>query len=129
MRRSRARASKRCSVPARQLRTRPRACSRYSARPAAAMAGETSVAALASEVVLGQRRALSRAITLLESTRPDDERAGEELIQELAAHAGKGLRVAFTGPPGVGKSTLIDALGLLLIELGRRVAVLAVDPS
>jgi LAO/AO transport system kinase len=77
----------------------------------------------------GQRRALSQAITLLESARAEDEAPAEQLLDMLLPHTGKADRLAFTGPPGVGKSTLIDAFGLLAIELGRRVAVLAVDPS
>ena len=80
-------------------------------------------------VELGDRRALSRAITLLESTRPEDEQAAEALLEEILPRTGKSLRLGISGPPGVGKSTLIDALGLLAIERGKRVAVLAIDPS
>jgi LAO/AO transport system kinase len=80
-------------------------------------------------VELGDRRALSRAITLLESERPEDEPAADALLEELLPQSGKSLRLGISGPPGVGKSTLIDALGLLAIERGKRVAVLAIDPS
>ncbi|WP_431817276.1 methylmalonyl Co-A mutase-associated GTPase MeaB [Gordonia jacobaea] len=80
--------------------------------------------------VLGDRRAdLARAITLVESTRPDHRAAAQELLLALTPHAGKSFRVGITGVPGVGKSTTIEALGMHLIEQGHRVAVLAVDPS
>jgi LAO/AO transport system kinase len=84
---------------------------------------------LASGVLAGERRALSRAITLLESERGQDEATASALLDELVPHAGQSLRLGVSGPPGVGKSTLIDALGLLALARGRRVAVLAVDPS
>jgi LAO/AO transport system kinase len=77
----------------------------------------------------GDRRALSRAITLLESERPADEAPATALLEALLPHSGNSLLVGISGPPGVGKSTLIDALGLLAIERGKRVAVLAIDPS
>lgn len=84
---------------------------------------------LARAVVRGERRALARAITLIESTRPDHRAAAEELLVELLPHAGRGIRLGITGVPGVGKSTFIEAFGLHVIGLGHRVAVLAVDPS
>jgi LAO/AO transport system kinase len=77
----------------------------------------------------GDRAALARAITLVESRRPDDERAAEALLQRLLPHTGRAARIGVTGAPGVGKSTLIEALGTRLCAAGRRVAVLAVDPS
>ncbi len=84
---------------------------------------------LAEAVVAGQRRALAKAITLIESSRADHQAQAQALLQELLPHAGKAVRVGISGVPGVGKSTFIEALGLLLVEQGKRVAVLAVDPS
>ncbi|MCH5642832.1 MULTISPECIES: methylmalonyl Co-A mutase-associated GTPase MeaB [unclassified Gordonia (in: high G+C Gram-positive bacteria)] len=82
------------------------------------------------EAVLADRRAdLARAITLVESKRPDHRAAAQELLLRLTPHAGKSFRVGITGVPGVGKSTTIEALGMHLIEQGHKVAVLAVDPS
>jgi len=77
----------------------------------------------------GDRRAVARAITLLESTRPDRARLGQELLELLVPFTGQAVRMGITGPPGVGKSTFVEALGLHLIRAGQRVAVLAVDPS
>ncbi|HEY3494553.1 MAG TPA: methylmalonyl Co-A mutase-associated GTPase MeaB [Polyangiaceae bacterium] len=85
--------------------------------------------ALAEAVIAGERRALARAITLCESERAADFDAAERLLARLLPRAGGALRVGITGPPGAGKSTLIDALGLLVIAHGHAVAVLAVDPS
>ena len=84
---------------------------------------------LAAPLLAGQRRALARAITLIESTRPDHEAEAQALLAELGPHAGGAVRIGLTGVPGVGKSTFIEALGLWLAERGHRVAVLAVDPS
>lgn len=84
---------------------------------------------LAAPLLAGNRRALARAITLTESTRPDHEAQAQALLAEVLPHAGRSIRVGLTGVPGVGKSTLIEALGLHLADAGRRVAVLAVDPS
>ncbi len=77
----------------------------------------------------GDRGALARAITLVESTRPDHRHQAATLVQALRPFGGNAMRVGITGVPGVGKSTLIDALGSLLTARGHRVAVLAVDPS
>ena len=77
----------------------------------------------------GDRRAIARTITLLESTRPDHAERGQEILDALVPDTGGAVRVGITGPPGVGKSTFIEALGLHLIGKGQRVAVLAVDPS
>jgi LAO/AO transport system kinase len=77
----------------------------------------------------GDRAALPRAITLLESTRADHRDKAQQLLLELLPDAGNAHRVGITGVPGVGKSTTIESLGLHLIERGHRVAVLAVDPS
>jgi LAO/AO transport system kinase len=76
-----------------------------------------------------QRRAIAKAITLLESTRADHRAQGDELLTELLPHAGRAFRLGISGVPGVGKSTFIEALGLFLIARGHRVAVLAIDPS
>ncbi|MBX6321113.1 MAG: methylmalonyl Co-A mutase-associated GTPase MeaB, partial [Rhodospirillaceae bacterium] len=88
-----------------------------------------AIDALARSVRAGDRLALARAITLAESTLPQDRAAAEALIDRLLPHTGQALRLGISGPPGVGKSTLIEALGLHAIAQGRRVAVLAVDPS
>jgi LAO/AO transport system kinase len=80
-------------------------------------------------VLDGSRAGIARAITLVESTRPDHRRAAQQLVSELLPHTGKAIRVGITGVPGVGKSTFIDAFGTMLTSLGHRVAVLAVDPS
>lgn len=90
---------------------------------------ETPRRALAAAVKAGDRRALAQAITLVESTRPDHRLAAEALMDDLLAEGGRSIRLGVSGPPGVGKSTLIERLGLYLVGLGRRVAVLAVDPS
>ncbi len=87
-----------------------------------------------ADAVLGapgpvQRRAMAKAITLLESTRADHRLRGDALLNALLPATGKSFRLGLSGVPGVGKSTFIEALGLFLIEQGHRVAVLAVDPS
>lgn len=87
------------------------------------------VNALAEELRSGKRRALARAITLVESAREDHAEKAQALLERLLSLTGKAHRLGITGTPGVGKSTLIEALGLLLVEEGHRVAVLAVDPS
>jgi LAO/AO transport system kinase len=76
-----------------------------------------------------QRRAMAKAITLLESTRADHRQQADALLTALLPHTGQSLRLGISGVPGVGKSTFIEALGLYLIAQGHRVAVLAVDPS
>src|ERR671913_197649 len=83
----------------------------------------------AEAVQSGDRAALARAITLMESRRPDHREAARALLQSLMPSTGKAVRVGITGVPGVGKSTAIDTLGSMLTEQGHRVAVLAVDPS
>ncbi len=90
---------------------------------------EADSAAWAEAVRRGDRRALARAITHLESTRADQAARGQALLESLVPYTGAAERVGITGPPGVGKSTFIEALGVQLIEQGHRVAVLAVDPS
>lgn len=85
--------------------------------------------AVAASVRANERSGLARAITLVESTRTDHRDLAQQLLLQLLPEAGGAHRVGITGVPGVGKSTFIDALGMMLIERGHRVAVLAVDPS
>jgi LAO/AO transport system kinase len=87
------------------------------------------VSELARKVVEGDRRALARAITLVESTRADHRDEAETLLTTLLPHTGSAIRVGISGAPGAGKSTFIEALGSHLVEHDHRVAVLAVDPS
>jgi LAO/AO transport system kinase len=87
------------------------------------------VEALAGGVERGDRRLLAKAITLIESTRADHQDAAQRLLERLLPKTGGAVRIGITGVPGVGKSTFIEAFGLYLIGLGKRVAVLAVDPS
>jgi LAO/AO transport system kinase len=91
----------------------------------------SEVQALLATLRDGSRRGLARAITLLESTRADHRAAAEDLLERLTREtpAGTSWRVGISGAPGVGKSTFIEAFGLRALEAGRRVAVLAVDPS
>ncbi len=100
----------------------------------AAAATWSDATALAAAIVAGQgsrpgRTALSRAITLMESTRADHRAAAKELYSLLAPHAGGAIRLGISGAPGAGKSTLIETLGTTLTGAGHRVGVLAVDPS
>ncbi|MES2751663.1 MAG: methylmalonyl Co-A mutase-associated GTPase MeaB [Pseudomonadota bacterium] len=92
-------------------------------------ASEKASLQLASDVRAGDRAALARAITLIESRRADHQAQARDLVQALLPLTGKAIRVGITGSPGVGKSTTIDALGMALIAKGHKVAVLAVDPS
>jgi LAO/AO transport system kinase len=85
--------------------------------------------ALAEAVLDGNRRALARAITLIESTRSDHRAAASDLLERLMPHAGNSIRLGISGVPGVGKSTFVEALGNHVIDAGHRVAVLTVDPS
>ena len=80
-------------------------------------------------ILAGQRRALAKAITLSESTRADHQALAQELLTGLLPHTGKAIRLGFTGTPGVGKSTFIEAFGTFLTEQDLKVAVLAIDPS
>lgn len=86
-------------------------------------------ASLAERVVACDRRALARAITLVESTRADHRAEARDLLDALLPHTGRSQRIGVSGAPGSGKSSCIEALGLHAIEQGRQVAVLAVDPS
>ncbi|MFD7908445.1 methylmalonyl Co-A mutase-associated GTPase MeaB [Kitasatospora sp. NPDC059747] len=80
-------------------------------------------------VLDGSRAWIARAVTLVESTRPDHRVLAQQLLQRLLPHAGGAVRVGITGVPGVGKSTFIDSFGTMLTAAGHRVAVLAVDPT
>jgi LAO/AO transport system kinase len=84
---------------------------------------------LAERLLAGDRAALARAITLVESRKAEHQIQARELVQALLPHTGKAMRVGITGVPGVGKSTTIDTLGANLVAAGHKVAVLAVDPS
>ncbi len=98
-------------------------------RPPAAAPGRADVPRLAAGLAAGDRAALARAITLVESRRADDQERARSLVQSVLPNTGRALRVGITGAPGVGKSTTTDALGGFLTGRGHRVAVLAVDPS
>ncbi len=91
--------------------------------------GLSDIADLESRLVAGDRAALARAITLVESRRADHQAAARALLERIMPRTGKAQRVGITGVPGAGKSTTIEALGCNLTEAGHRVAVLAVDPS
>jgi LAO/AO transport system kinase len=84
---------------------------------------------LAQRVLAGDRRALARAITLIESRRPEHQAQAEELLARLLPRTGGAIRLGITGTPGAGKSTFIEAFGRHLIAQGHKIAVLAVDPS
>ena len=84
---------------------------------------------LVDGVLGGQRRALAKAITLVESTRTDHQQRAQQVLNALLPKTGKAIRIGISGVPGAGKSTFIEALGLWLINQGHRLAVLAVDPS
>jgi len=88
-----------------------------------------AVAAIVNSTGSAQRRAIAKAITLLESTRADHRVQADELLTTLLPHTGQSFRLGISGVPGVGKSTFIEALGLYLIRQGHRVAVLTIDPS
>jgi len=88
-----------------------------------------SVQALLKKVRDGDRRALAKAVTLVESSDPHERQDAHTLIKEILPTAGKSIRIAISGAPGVGKSTFIEAFGRMLIQQGHRIAVLAIDPS
>ena len=85
--------------------------------------------AYVQDIVAGNRVALSQAITLIESTRPDHRLLSQSIVEQCLRRAGASMRIGITGAPGVGKSTFIEAFGMHLIEQGHRLAVLAIDPS
>jgi LAO/AO transport system kinase len=84
---------------------------------------------LLAPLLAGDRRALAQAITLIESTRADHRERADALLASVLPHTGKSVRLGITGVPGVGKSTFIERFGLSLLERGRSLAVLAIDPS
>jgi len=90
---------------------------------------EAQIDELARRLENGERRALARAITLAESSRPDHRAETRALLHRLGPDQGKAVRIGLSGTPGVGKSTFIEAFGCMLVEQGLKVAVLAVDPS
>lgn len=90
---------------------------------------QPSATELISGILSGNRTALSRAITLVESTNPEHAVKANEIINGCLPHANKSIRIGITGVPGVGKSTFIEAFGTYLTQLGKKAAVLAVDPS
>ncbi len=126
---------RRSSRPARSSRTRRSVCCRScrsswdTIRLPPTNRPPLDLAALGDAVLEGRRSDVSKAITLVESTRADHREQAQQLLLRLLPHAGSAIRVGITGVPGVGKSTTIEALGMHLISLGHKVAVLAVDPS
>jgi LAO/AO transport system kinase len=96
------------------------------AQPSALAAADQS---LVDGVLAQQRRALAKAITLIESTRHDHQQRAQQVLDALLPHTGRAIRIGISGVPGAGKSTFIEALGTWLIDRGHRLAVLAVDPS
>uniref|UniRef100_UPI0030ED4834 methylmalonyl Co-A mutase-associated GTPase MeaB n=1 Tax=Roseobacter sp. HKCCD5988 TaxID=3120338 RepID=UPI0030ED4834 len=84
---------------------------------------------LKDRILAGERRALARAVTLVESSRADHRAQAAALLDALRGHGREALRIGLSGTPGVGKSTFIEAFGMMLTDAGLRVAVLAVDPS
>lgn len=91
--------------------------------------GKLSIDVIYNGIIAGDRTLLSRGITLIESALPSDKASAKELIQHCLPHSGRSLRIGITGVPGVGKSTFIETFGLNLIAEGKKVAVLAIDPS
>ncbi len=89
----------------------------------------STVAKMAADVRSNDRRAVAQAITLIESTRPDHRANAEQLLASLLGDTGKTIRLGISGPPGVGKSTYIETLGLYLIGIGHKVAILTIDPT
>lgn len=90
---------------------------------------EISIEDLSKDIISGSRLDLAKGITLLESIKEVDKNAGQKLLLSLLAKTGNAIRVGITGVPGAGKSTFIEEFGLMLCELGYKVAVLAIDPS
>ena len=80
-------------------------------------------------ILAGDRRVLAKAITLVESRHPDHRRLRHQLVEQMLPHTGKAIRLGITGVPGVGKSTFIESFGMMLVDQGLQLAVLAVDPS
>lgn len=98
-------------------------------KPGAIDESFADMSAVAQKLMAGDRRALARAITLVESTRDDHRAEAQTLLDAILPATGKSTRIGISGPPGVGKSTFTEAFGTYLTGLGNKVAVLAVDPS
>src|SRR5260370_8153102 len=96
---------------------------------AAAAKTDKSADPLLAPLLAGDRRALAQAITLIESTRADHRERADALLAAVLPHTGKSVRLGITGVPGLGKWTFIERFGLTLLERGRSLAVLAIDPS
>jgi LAO/AO transport system kinase len=109
--------------------TKPTVPSAAAASTALAAAEQALLDAIIGTPGPAQRRAVAKTVTLLESTLPEHRARADGLLNALLPHSGRSFRVGISGVPGVGKSTFIETLGLMLVEQGRRVAVLAVDPS
>lgn len=101
------------------------AIARFKARKAKALSVEDYV----SGILKGDMVILSKAITLIESSRPDHRKIAQQILEQCLPHSGKSIRIGITGVPGVGKSTFIEALGIKITEKGHKLAVLAIDPS
>ncbi len=93
------------------------------------MTAELDILDLKDRILAGERRGLARAVTLVESSRADHRAQAAALLDALRGHGREALRIGLSGTPGVGKSTFIEAFGMMLTDAGLRVAVLAVDPS
>ncbi|HKK73435.1 MAG TPA: methylmalonyl Co-A mutase-associated GTPase MeaB [Saprospiraceae bacterium] len=89
----------------------------------------TSTETYVEQILAGNRTFLSRAITLIESQQPRHQEQAQAILAACLPHSGKGIRIGITGSPGVGKSTFIEALGQMLLQEGKQVGVLAIDPS
>ena len=107
----------------------PRAVAHAASTPARSTRRGLSIDAYVDGVLSGDRTVLARAITLVESNAPAHLDDAQELLHRLLPHTGRAMRVGITGVPGAGKSTLIEAMGMQLVEAGRKVAVLAIDPT
>ncbi|MFZ5914884.1 MAG: methylmalonyl Co-A mutase-associated GTPase MeaB [Pseudomonadota bacterium] len=93
------------------------------------MAKQPDITELANQLIAGDRRALARAITLIESRRADDRPRAGDLLRAVLPHTARAIRLGFSGAPGVGKSSFIETFGRFLTAQGLKVAVLAIDPS
>src|SRR5574343_864307 len=131
---------RRCSARVPGSRIRPARCWKKSARRAArrmklddapmrANLLSDADRQLVDGVLAGQRRALAKAITLIEATRADHQQRAQQVLTALLPQTGNAIRIGISGVPGAGKSTFIEALGVWLIAQGKRLAVLAIDPS